>query len=504
MSNSVQTVVSNGSLALLDLSINYFDRSHIKVSFDGVEQALGTTWDWVGTTDKKIQFTPVVASGVVVQVKRQTPLDAPRHVYSSPGNAPFNKSTIDENFQQMLYASQEAAEGASLTAFSQDVSAANHKLTELGDAVLDGDAVNLKVLREYLPYGPAAASLASRVAAEEAHSAALAAADGAELVGFKSNSVADFLAQALAASNLATGKVAKVVACVLRNEGAGWYAIDDTGHVPVGLSSLSIVGKALNLTYGFSGTRVISLLAVPDERVASWGVMCGTSVGQNSAQIYFHGPLSGAVTNAGIQFNTVLGHDVTQTVDAAAGTIAVTHDALSHTAGNGSAVTLSSAPLFGTLQASATKFGFNLTYTRRMDFSFSWPAGVLTVASNCAGVTAVWDATGNYIQVTHPNTGGVQQVSAQETNAMGAIHARVSNITATGFRVYFYNTSGVQITTPSSSLVPYCTREVDMPAPIPAGAVGFYNRDSVPMNAANFVTGANGNIWVIGLIEADL
>ena len=168
MSNSVQTVVSDGSLTLLDLSINYFARTHIKVSFNSVEQTLGTTWNWVGTTDKKIQFTPAVVAGVTVQVKRQTPLDAPRHVYSSPGNAPFNKSTVDENFQQALYASQEAAEGANLQNFAQDVSAAGHKLTDLGDAMLDGDAVSLKVLRDYLPYGPAATSLAARIAAEEA------------------------------------------------------------------------------------------------------------------------------------------------------------------------------------------------------------------------------------------------------------------------------------------------------------------------------------------------
>lgn len=306
----------------------------------------------------------------------------------------------------------------------------------------------------------------------------------------------------IVANNLATGKVAKVVACVLRNEGTGWYALDDTGHTPSGLASVSIVGKALNLNYNFTGSRVISLIAVPDERVASWGVTCGTSVGQNSAQIYFYGPLSGAVTNTGIQYNTVLGHDITQTVDAANGTISVTHDAISHTAGNGSAVTISDSPLFGKLQTTVTKFGFDLKYTKEMDFSFSWPSGVLSVSSNCVGVSAVWDASG-FIQVTHPNTGGVQQVTAQETNAMGGIHARISNITSTGFRIYFYNTSGTQITTPSSSLVPYCTRAVYMPALIPAGAVGFYNRDAVPMNAANFVTGSNGNIWVIGLIEAD-
>lgn len=307
----------------------------------------------------------------------------------------------------------------------------------------------------------------------------------------------------LFAPEIADGKKLRLVAGVLRNEGAGWYLIDDSGHVPVGVSAVSIVGKSLNLDYSFTGSRVVALIAGPDERVSGWGVTCGASVGQGSGQIHFFGPLSGAVTNAGIQYNTLLGHDVTQTVDAANGTISIVHDAISHTAGNGSAVTVSDAALYGRLKTAVTKFGFDLKYTKRMDFSFSWPSGVPAVSSNCVGVSVAWDDTNKCLQVTHPNTGAVQQVTAQENNSMGAIHARVSNITGTGFRIYFYNTSGTLITTPSSSMVPYCVRDVEMPAAIPSGSVGFYNRDAVPMNAANFVTGANGNIWFIGVLEAD-
>jgi hypothetical protein len=183
MSNSVQTVVSDGSLTLLDISFSYFDRAHVHVYFDNVEQTLGTTWSWVGATDKKIQFSPAVADNIVVKVQRVTPLETPRHVYSSPGNAPFNKSTVDDNFRQTLYAAQEAQEGASLAQLQQDLDAQGNKITDLGDALLDGDAVNLKVLREYLPYGPAATSLHSRITAEEDHTVALAGQYGSALVG---------------------------------------------------------------------------------------------------------------------------------------------------------------------------------------------------------------------------------------------------------------------------------------------------------------------------------
>lgn len=200
MSNSVQTVVSDGSLTLLDISFNYFDRTHVHVYFDNVEQTLGTTWAWVGTSDKKVQFSPAVSSGVVVKLQRATPLDAPRHVYSSPGNAPFNKATVDENFRQTLYAAQEAAEGANLEVFTRDVSAGNNKLTDLADAMLDGDAVSLKVLREYLPYGPAATSLNTRVAAEEAATVALQGDGGAGLVGYGASPLSAWLGKIVMAT----------------------------------------------------------------------------------------------------------------------------------------------------------------------------------------------------------------------------------------------------------------------------------------------------------------
>jgi len=144
MAYSTQSAVSDGTLDVLGISIKYFDAADITVYFDNVAQIVGTTWDW--SSPAEIAFTPVVADGVAVLVKRSTPLDAPRHQFNTPGSAPWNKRTVDENFQQTLYTAQEAQEG-SINEYNNDVDARGFRIKNVGNAIDGGDAVNLQQLR---------------------------------------------------------------------------------------------------------------------------------------------------------------------------------------------------------------------------------------------------------------------------------------------------------------------------------------------------------------------
>jgi hypothetical protein len=110
---SIQTAVSDGSLTMLPLSIEYDSRDLIHVYFDGVEDA--RQWAWVGATDKAISFSPAVEDGVVVRVQRITPLDTVPNIYGSAtppyvGNAEFDADTIDQNFRQTLQVAQESTD----------------------------------------------------------------------------------------------------------------------------------------------------------------------------------------------------------------------------------------------------------------------------------------------------------------------------------------------------------------------------------------------------------
>jgi len=145
MTYSTQSAVSDGTLSTLGISIEYFDAVDITVYLDNVIQTVGTTWDWSSPTE--ILFTPVLAAGVVVLVKRTTPLESPRHVFNVPGSAPWNKRTVDENFQQTLYSAQEAQEG-SVKDHYNNVDMHGFRLQNLGTAVEVTDAVNLQQLRD--------------------------------------------------------------------------------------------------------------------------------------------------------------------------------------------------------------------------------------------------------------------------------------------------------------------------------------------------------------------
>ena len=181
MAYSIQTAVSNGTLEVLDLSIKYMDKSHIFVYVDDV-LVDGSAYSYVWLTDTRIQVVPAVANGSTLKVIRKTLTDEMWHEFSK--GARFSTTSMDENFEQLLFLAQEYSEGIYVSDFYSDIDLHLKRILNLGDPINEGDAVNLKTLREYLPYGPAAASLAARITQEEAKTAELAAPNGAAHVGF--------------------------------------------------------------------------------------------------------------------------------------------------------------------------------------------------------------------------------------------------------------------------------------------------------------------------------
>lgn len=174
-SYSVQREVSNGTLTLLSISIEYFDRSEISVYFDGVVNA--RQWAWVGTVDKALSFTPAVANGVEVSVRRSTDISVVRHDFV--GGAAFTDPVLDENFKQVLHIAQEAKEGSTLGDLFQDLDFHGNKAVNVGAGSAAGDAVNVGQLAVHdstiIGYRDAAAASAA--------AAALSAADAEAAIG---------------------------------------------------------------------------------------------------------------------------------------------------------------------------------------------------------------------------------------------------------------------------------------------------------------------------------
>lgn len=146
MALSNQTAVSDGTLNLLVLTIDYFSRDEITVLFDDVVDAY--PWAWVGTTDKKISFAPAVPAGVTVLVRRKTDLTSKVHVYSL--GAAFTSESLDESFEQVLRIAQEVQEGGVLSETFTDFDVHGHQVVGLRPATAPDEAVTLEQLEDSL------------------------------------------------------------------------------------------------------------------------------------------------------------------------------------------------------------------------------------------------------------------------------------------------------------------------------------------------------------------
>lgn len=169
MSFSTQSVTSDGSLVLIDISFDYITRDEVSVFFDSV---LTTDWSWVGDNEKKIAFSPAVPVGVEVLVKRTTDISKLRHEFSL--GAAFIYQTLDEDLKQVLHIAQEASEANFSGEFFVPINMHNNKITELADGVNPGDAATIGQLQGY----DAAAAASAAAAAQSV----IDAADASRLV----------------------------------------------------------------------------------------------------------------------------------------------------------------------------------------------------------------------------------------------------------------------------------------------------------------------------------
>lgn len=169
MSLSLQRATSDGTLSVLALSIDYFDRSEITVLFDGVKSEIG--WNWVGSTDKVIQFIPDVPNGVEVTVLRTTDLSDPRHIFSL--GAAFKAVNVDEDFKHILHAAQESRERVVVTDMYDDLDMHGNVIHSIAPAILPNDAVPLVQLQEKIIAADSGAVLNT-----------LATSSGSSLIGF--------------------------------------------------------------------------------------------------------------------------------------------------------------------------------------------------------------------------------------------------------------------------------------------------------------------------------
>jgi hypothetical protein len=224
---SVQRVVSDGSLQVVDLSFYYFDRSEIAVY---INSELYTDWQWASDVEDRIIFNEPIPAGIEVLIKRTTDLSKLRH-YFSKGSA-FTAEALDEDLQQVLHIAQEATEANLSGNFYADINMHGHRVRNIGPAVDDSDALTLRQYkqdaqgawqaRERAVQAEQNAAASASSAAQSATNAAASAASAAQSA---TNAAASTSAAAQSATNAATS--ASSAAASATAAAASFDAFDD-------------------------------------------------------------------------------------------------------------------------------------------------------------------------------------------------------------------------------------------------------------------------------------
>lgn len=142
---ATQTEVSDGTLNIVNVGIEFFEQDDISVAINqGLPLEVGTDYQWATATSIQFLNTTLTPSGLVplggvVLLRRNTKNDEMYNVFD--GGAPFNRLALDENYEQLLMLSQEFAEGLGIDGLQNNLDMHGYRVTHLGDAIDDTDAM---------------------------------------------------------------------------------------------------------------------------------------------------------------------------------------------------------------------------------------------------------------------------------------------------------------------------------------------------------------------------
>lgn len=136
---SVQIETSDGTLSVINLGIEYFEKNDITLYRNDAETplALGVDWQWNSDTSIGLLKGPE-PTGNQILVFRNTDKDRAFNIYD--GNAPFSRETLDENFRQMVYLAQEFTEGSGIAGLYRNLNMHGNRIVNNGEPVDASDA----------------------------------------------------------------------------------------------------------------------------------------------------------------------------------------------------------------------------------------------------------------------------------------------------------------------------------------------------------------------------
>lgn len=144
---ATQSEVSDGTLSIINVGIQFFKQADISVSLDQSDLPLVLGVDYVWSAATTITFLDsvlvpggFVPNGVEVFLRRDTKNDEMYNILD--GGAPFSRLTLDENYKQLLYLTQEFSEGLGLDGLRNNLNMNGYRVVSVGNPVAGTDAAN--------------------------------------------------------------------------------------------------------------------------------------------------------------------------------------------------------------------------------------------------------------------------------------------------------------------------------------------------------------------------
>ncbi|QOP66800.1 minor tail protein [Arthrobacter phage Odyssey395] len=127
-----------------------------------------------------------------------------------------------------------------------------------------------------------------------------------------------------------SGKKYRVVAFTLRHNGTTFEALDDAGHTPIGISSVTVGADSITVNFSFTAATVGAASCVPDETLSRLGYQFGASVGLSSMVIYASQPggFADYLSYNGSAWTSLNGFITSVSAPAGDGAFTVTHPAM--------------------------------------------------------------------------------------------------------------------------------------------------------------------------------
>lgn len=135
MAYSWQEQIKPAGTQDIQCAIEYLDKSYIHVYLDGVETT-GYTW----TSSTNIRLNTALTADTTVLLIRKTGREYLYIEFAS--GSPFIEVNVDSQNTQFLHLAQELVEGRAIPGFYGDISMNGYRITNLGNGVNPGDAVN--------------------------------------------------------------------------------------------------------------------------------------------------------------------------------------------------------------------------------------------------------------------------------------------------------------------------------------------------------------------------